>query len=44
MAEVDEDWDRNEQRELFVSIADVITNLDKYAIKTSENQETSIKI
>ena len=34
MAEVEEDWERNEQRELFVSLTDVIFNLEKYPIKT----------
>lgn len=36
MAEVDEDWERNEQRELFVSVTDVLSNVEKYAIKTSK--------
>ena len=39
MAEVDEDWKRNEQRELFVSVIDVISNLEKYVIKTKGNQD-----
>lgn len=39
MAEVDEDWERNEQRELFVSVTDVLSNLEKYAIKKIRTQQ-----
>ncbi|RPF50706.1 spectinomycin phosphotransferase [Aquisalibacillus elongatus] len=33
LAEEDEDWERQEQRDLFVSIATLISNLDHYTLK-----------
>lgn len=44
IAEVDEDWNRNEQRELFVSVIDVLSNLGQYAIKTNRDQDVAVNL